>query len=208
MQKRKNWREGWFSVFFVMNRLPLLFLMSLLYILPISRSFIQRLNSGNYRRKSFATTYAGNNLGTNLFDDYRSDFEFVSGTQWSQLESLTKLLVEWNSKVNLISRQDIPNIVSRHIIPSMAVAKWKRFAENKKIIDIGTGGGLPGLPMAILNPTCDFTLLDSNGKKIAVVSDISERIGLTNVHTVHDRAENHKEVYDYMLGRAVSNLPK
>ena len=132
----------------------------------------------------------------------------ISDVQWDQLELLREKLTDWNEKVNLISRKDIDRLVPAHIIPSLAIAKIRRFDGNERVIDIGTGGGFPGLPLAIVCPDAHFTLLDSNGKKMMVVCDLAESIGLKNVNVVHGRAENSKDkTFDFLLGRAVSNLP-
>ena len=135
--------------------------------------------------------------------------DLVSPRQWLQIEEMTTKLYEWNSKINLVSRKDIDNLVENHIIPCMSIACVQTFQKGERVIDIGTGGGLPGLPMAILNPEVEFTLIDSVGKKLIVVEDICRTLKLDNVKVVHDRAENHAKTnsYDFLMGRAVSNLP-
>ena len=135
--------------------------------------------------------------------------ELVSASQWAQIEEMTARLYDWNSKINLVSRKDIDNLVESHIIPCMSIACVQTFQKGERVIDIGTGGGLPGIPMAILNPEAEFTLIDSVGKKLIVVEDICNRLNLGNVKVVHDRAENHAKSnsYDFLMGRAVSNLP-
>eukprot|EP01036_Dinobryon_divergens_P022548 gene22548-30813_t len=146
----------------------------------------------------------------NEFAPYKSHFPQVTEHQWGQLVALSLALKDWNSKVNMISRKDIDAIVPNHIVPSMAISLVKRFAANETIIDVGTGGGLPGLPLAILNPDAKFTLLDSNRKKMAIVSEIASSavLNLTNVQVVVSRAEDHTvRKYDYMLGRAVAAIP-
>jgi len=124
-----------------------------------------------------------------------------------QLNQLACKLYDWNSKVNLISRKDIDSLVLNHIIPSLSISLVKQFNNDETIIDIGTGGGLPGLPMAIACPNAKFTLLDSNGKKIAIVDDMIQSIGLKNVKTIRGRAEDISRTFDYMMGRAVSAVP-
>ena len=135
--------------------------------------------------------------------------DLVSAPQWLQIEEMTARLYDWNSKINLVSRKDIDNLVESHVIPCMSIACVQTFQKGERIIDIGTGGGLPGLPMAILNPEVEFTLIDSVGKKLIVVEDICRSLKLNNVKVVHDRAENHAKgnSYDFLMGRAVSNLP-
>lgn len=147
------------------------------------------------------------------FAAYREAFSDLdmSATQWRLLEEMTARLYDWNSKINLVSRRDIDNLVPAHIVPCMTMAKVRRFEANERVIDIGTGGGLPGLPMAILCPDAEFTLLDSVGKKLLVVEDIRQALRLDNVKVVNDRAEKFAETpgnsFDFLMGRAVSNLP-
>lgn len=134
----------------------------------------------------------------------------IANSQWDALEEMSARLFDWNSKINLVSRKDVENLIPSHIVPCMTMAKVRRFWSNERIIDIGTGGGLPGLPMAILCPDAQFTLLDSVGKKLLVVEDISKALKLDNVVVVNDRAENYAQKgnsFDFLMGRAVSNLP-
>lgn len=119
-------------------------------------------------------------------------FPTLSQQQWEQLEQLPDLYQEWNSKINVISRKDINNIVTNHILHSMSIALFTRFKDGTRIFDVGTGGGFPGIPLAILFPSCSFTLIDSIGKKIKVAGNIAESIGLTNVQAIQTRAEEIK----------------
>jgi len=142
------------------------------------------------------------------FSPFKASLPNVVASQWSELEALAAKLYEWNSKINLVSRQDVDRLVENHIMPSLAVAKVRPFAPGERVIDVGTGGGLPGLPLAIINPEATFTLLDSNTKKMMVVEDLVAYLGLENrVKVVKGRAEAHTERYDFILGRAVSAIP-
>jgi 16S rRNA (guanine527-N7)-methyltransferase len=144
----------------------------------------------------------GNQLNT-----YVNAFPDITTQQWRQLEKLTALQLEWNQKVNLISRKDEQNLVSSHIIPCLAMSLVRKFGEGERIVDVGTGGGLPGLPMAIVNNNAHFTLLDSNGKKMMIVEDIANRLGLSNIDIVRGRAEDlDNRKFDMILGRAVSSI--
>lgn len=121
---------------------------------------------------------------------------------------LGERVLEWNSKVNLISRKDSLNLVPNHIIPCLAMSLVRRFNKNEAVIDVGTGGGLPGLPISIVNPSCQVTLLDSNSKKMMVVEDMAKTLKLDNVRVVCARAEALQgQTFDFVLGRAVSAIP-
>jgi len=144
----------------------------------------------------------------NEWDKYVDRFPDISSKQWELLDDLNFKLKEWNSKVNLISRKDIEYLIPSHIIPCLAMTLVKKFDEGQKVIDVGTGGGLPGLPLAICNPNSDFVLLDSNGKKMQVVEDIRKSLGLNNVQILNKRAEEYNATFDIMLGRSVSSIPK
>eukprot|EP00752_Nemacystus_decipiens_P002451 g2308.t1 len=143
-----------------------------------------------------------------VMEDVRPVFDELSDEQWEKVGRLGQLLTEWNSKINLISRKDIANVMKRHLIPCLAMAKALDFEDGIYVLDVGTGGGLPGLPLAICYPSVKFTLIDGTGKKIAAVADMAERLGLTNVRTFHVRAEEVHEAFDFVMGRAVTNLPK
>ena len=143
--------------------------------------------------------------GSSLLDS----FDFITQTQQKQLNSLNNAIKNWNIKINLISRKDIDNLMLHHIIPSLSVALVRRFSIGDSVIDVGTGGGFPGLPLAIICPEAHFTLLDSNSKKMQVLQSVVEELGLSNVKLAHSRAEAHAGVqYKYVLGRSVKSLPE
>ena len=127
--------------------------------------------------------------------------------QEQQFAALDELYRDWNSKINVISRKDIDNLYEHHILHSLAVAKVLRFSAGSDILDVGTGGGFPGIPLAILFPECRFTLVDSVGKKVKVASEIAKAIGLTNVTCVQERVEDEKGKFDFVVSRAVMLLP-
>eukprot|EP00746_Dinoflagellata_sp_MGD_P012560 gnl/MRDRNA2_/MRDRNA2_126836_c0_seq1.p1 gnl/MRDRNA2_/MRDRNA2_126836_c0~~gnl/MRDRNA2_/MRDRNA2_126836_c0_seq1.p1 ORF type:complete len:363 (+),score=69.23 gnl/MRDRNA2_/MRDRNA2_126836_c0_seq1:187-1275(+) len=141
-------------------------------------------------------------------EQYKSAFPHITSEQWTQLGSLSTGLLDWNQKINLISRKDEENFVSSHLIPCLAISLVRRFEAGEHVIDVGTGGGLPGLPMSIVNPEAHFTLLDSIGKKMMVVEDLVTKLGLSNVSVVRSRAEALTDrKFDFMLGRAVADIP-
>ena len=118
------------------------------------------------------------------------------------------LLREWNEKINLISRKDIEHLEERHLAHCLVITNYLKLEDNAQVLDVGTGGGLPGIPMAICYPQAQFTLIDSIGKKIAVVQDIVGRLGLKNVNAMQTRAESVTQQFDFVTGRAVKNLPE
>lgn len=126
--------------------------------------------------------------------------------QLEKLEKFSELLLEWNSKINLISRKDIDNLFEHNILHSLAIAKFFNFKKTTKIIDLGTGGGLPGIPLAIVFPDVHFDLVDSITKKIIAVKDMCEKLNLKNVNTLNVRAETLKPNYDFVVSRAVTNF--
>jgi 16S rRNA (guanine527-N7)-methyltransferase len=130
----------------------------------------------------------------------------LSEKQQQQFTELGVLYHDWNQKINLISRKDMEHLYLHHILHCMSIAKLITFKKDTDIIDVGTGGGLPGIPLAILFPKCNFLLIDSTGKKILVVKDIIEKLGLKNAHAEQVRAEELKEQVDFVTGRAVTNL--
>ena len=121
---------------------------------------------------------------------------------------LIQLYKYWNSKVNLISRKDIDNLEINHILHSLSIVKIVRFKDSTLVMDVGTGGGLPGIPLAIFFPKVNFTLIDSIGKKIKVVKSICSELSINNVNAVNDRVENHFDHYDFVLSRAVTRMDK
>lgn len=127
--------------------------------------------------------------------------------QAQQFAALGVLYPEWNEKINLISRKDISNLEEHHLLHSLGIAKLIRFQPGTTILDVGTGGGFPGIPLAILFPECHFTLIDSIGKKIRVAQDIAQRIGLTNVTCIQERVEEEKGKFQFIVSRAVMPLP-
>lgn len=134
-------------------------------------------------------------------------FPELTDEQRRQLEMLDGLYREWNQKINVISRKDIDNLYEHHVLHSMAIAKVIRFQAGTKILDFGTGGGFPGIPLAILFPDCDFKLIDGTGKKIRVAQEVCHAIGLQNCHPEHLRGEEEKGQYDFVVSRAVMPLP-
>ena len=135
-------------------------------------------------------------------------FPEITDEQKQQFEKLEKLYTEWNEKINVITRKDMDGIYEKHILHSLGIAKVMPFADGTKVLDIGTGGGFPGIPLAILFPEVSFTLIDSIGKKIKVVEAVSEGLGLKNVTAVHGRAEKLKEKFHFVVSRAVTQMPE
>lgn len=140
--------------------------------------------------------------------DYQTYFPEATKDQIEKLEALYDLYLHWNAQINVISRKDMDNFDERHVLHSLAIAKVMEFAPGSKVLDIGTGGGFPGIPLAILFPEVDFHLVDSIGKKIKVVNEVAEALELKNVRTSHERAENIKEQYDFVVSRAVTRMNK
>ncbi|HOK99347.1 MAG TPA: 16S rRNA (guanine(527)-N(7))-methyltransferase RsmG [Bacteroidales bacterium] len=134
-------------------------------------------------------------------------FAQLSTLQREQLSQLPELYRYWNDKINVVSRKDIDHIVEHHILHSLAIAKFFTFIANQKILDIGTGGGFPGIPLAILFPNTHFTLVDSVGKKIKVVKEIAASIQLTNVEAIHARVEQLPDKFHIAVSRAVTDIP-
>lgn len=136
-----------------------------------------------------------------------SDYFQLTDTQAQQFAALEVLYPEWNEKINLISRKDIVNLTEHHLLHSLAIAKVLSFTQGTTLLDVGTGGGFPGIPLAILFPECRFTLIDGIGKKVMVAEDIAKRIGLSNVECLHERVEDEKRQFDFVVSRAVMPLP-
>jgi 16S rRNA (guanine527-N7)-methyltransferase len=136
-------------------------------------------------------------------------FNKLSDTQKQQFAALGPLYEEWNSKINVISRKDIENLYQNHILHSLAIAKFINLKDGSKILDLGTGGGFPGIPLAIFYPNIQFLLVDSIGKKLTVINEVATAIGLTNVKTHHGRVEEIKrQQFDFIVTRAVATMDK
>ena len=134
-------------------------------------------------------------------------FPDLSDEQKSQFSKLEELYGDWNEKINVISRKDMDSLYEKHVLHSLGIAKVMEFAPGTKVLDIGTGGGFPGIPLAILFPEVQFTLVDSIGKKITVVNAVAESLGLKNVKGIHERAEKLNEKYHFVVSRAVTQMP-
>ena len=141
---------------------------------------------------------------TALIEKY---FPHLTDTQLQQFQALDALYRDWNAKINVISRKDIDNLYEHHVLHSLAIAKTIMFRPGTRVLDFGTGGGFPGIPLAILFPEVDFKLIDGTGKKIRVAQEVSSAIGLTNCHPEHLRGEDEKGIFDFVVSRAVMPLP-
>jgi 16S rRNA (guanine527-N7)-methyltransferase len=136
----------------------------------------------------------------------RNYFPDLSEKQMKQFSQLAELYEFWNAQINVISRKDIDALYLKHVLHSLGIAKVQAFLPGSKILDVGTGGGFPGIPLAILYPESEFLLIDSIGKKIKVVEAVAEAIGLKNIKAVHGRAEKVKGEFDFIVSRAVTNM--
>lgn len=134
-------------------------------------------------------------------------FPQLSAEQLRQVALLDELYRDWNAKINVISRKDIDNLYEHHVLHSIAIAKMVNFRPGTRILDFGTGGGFPGIPLAIIFPECQFKLIDGTGKKIRVAQEVAQAIGLKNCEPVHLRGEEEKGKYDFIVSRAVMPLP-
>lgn len=134
-------------------------------------------------------------------------FPNLSDVQQQQFSQLYDLYCEWNSKINVVSRKDIDELYLRHVLHSLGIAKVIDFNDGTKVLDVGTGGGFPGIPLAILYPKCSFYLVDSINKKITVVKAISKAIGLQNIKATHSRVEAIDDSFDFVVSRAVTSMP-
>lgn len=139
-----------------------------------------------------------------IIDKYFND---LSDTQRRQFAQLDELYRDWNAKINVISRKDIDNLYEHHVLHSLAIGRLIRFKAGTRILDFGTGGGFPGIPLAILFPECRFKLIDGTGKKIRVANEVAKAIGLTNVVAEHLRGEEEKGHFDFIVSRAVMPMP-
>lgn len=134
-------------------------------------------------------------------------FPELSALQTKQFEQLLELYTYWNERINVISRKDIDFLYERHVLHSLGIGKAMMFKNKTQVLDVGTGGGFPGIPLAILFPECDFTLVDSIGKKIKVVNEVSSSLGLKNVEAFHLRAEAVNKKFHFVVSRAVTEFP-
>jgi len=130
----------------------------------------------------------------------------LNTTQQSQFAALYDLYADWNSKINLISRKDVENLYEKHVLHSLGIAQVLRFSPQSTVLDVGTGGGFPGIPLAILFSDVHFSLIDSIGKKIRVAAEIAQQLGLCNVDCVQTRAEDERRQFDFVVSRAVMPL--
>ena len=135
-------------------------------------------------------------------------FSDLNDLQQQQLQQLHGLYADWNQKINVISRKDIDALYERHVLHALGIAKVVSFVPNARILDVGTGGGFPGIPLAILFPETDFYLVDSIQKKIGVVNAVAAAVGLTNVQATHQRAEQVEGKFDFVVSRAVTQMPR
>ena len=140
-------------------------------------------------------------------DEILKQFPYITDSQKAQFQMLPELYEDWNSKINVISRKDIDELYTRHVLHSLGIAKIIEFKPGTKIMDVGTGGGFPGIPLAILFSEVDFYLIDVIGKKIKVVNEVAKALGLTNVKAEQKRAETVKQEFDFIVSRAVTNMP-
>ena len=134
------------------------------------------------------------------------NFPDLTPIQLEQFSKLEALYVDWNSKINVISRKDIDALYTKHVLHSLGIAKVQPFLPDSKILDVGTGGGFPGIPLAIMFPETQFVLVDSIGKKIKVVEGVAETLGLKNITAIHGRAEKVKGEFDFIVSRAVTRM--
>jgi 16S rRNA (guanine527-N7)-methyltransferase len=135
-------------------------------------------------------------------------FPNITEDQANKYKSLESIYKDWNAKINVISRKDIDELYIRHVLHSLAIAKVQIFHSGARVLDVGTGGGFPGIPLAIMFPETNFHLVDAIGKKIKVVHEVAEALGLKNVKAEHTRVEKAKGTFDFIVSRAVTNMPE
>ena len=140
-------------------------------------------------------------------DELLKYFPHLSAIQQQQFAALGDLYRTWNERINVISRKDIEQLYVHHVLHSLAIARVIDFKPGTRILDLGTGGGFPGIPLAILFPECQFRLIDGTGKKIRVVQDVAQKIGLQNVEALHRRGEEETDLFHFVVSRAVMPLP-
>lgn len=143
-------------------------------------------------------------MNTTLITQYFTDLQ---DTQLQHFKKLETLYQDWNQKINVVSRKDIDELYLRHVLHSLGIAKIQQFNEGAQVLDVGTGGGFPGIPLAILFPHTQFTLVDAIGKKIKVVDEVIAGLGLNNVRTQHSRVETISGRFDFIVSRAVATMP-
>jgi 16S rRNA (guanine527-N7)-methyltransferase len=144
-------------------------------------------------------------ISVDLIFDYFPDLTPIQQEQFSKLYALYE---EWNAQINVISRKDLDQFYERHVLHSLGIAEMIDFRKGTKILDVGTGGGFPGIPLAILYPDVEFVLVDSIGKKVKVVEAVAEALSLKNVRAYHERAEKIKEKFDFVVSRAVTHIDR
>ncbi len=140
-----------------------------------------------------------------IIEKYFPDLTDLQLKQFAQLDALYR---DWNAQINVISRKDIDTLYERHVLHSLAIAKFIRFVDNTDILDVGTGGGFPGIPLAIMFPKVNFYMVDSIGKKIKVVNAVADELGLKNVRAEHQNSKAVKQKFDFVVSRAVTAFPK
>lgn len=148
--------------------------------------------------------FAKNLIDLKLIKQYFPDLDEV---QLQQFQAIAEVYKDWNQKINVVSRKDIDEIYIRHVLHSLGIAKVQEFLPGSKVLDVGTGGGFPGIPLAILFPETQFTLVDSIGKKIKVVEEVVDALDLKNVKAINDRVENVSGEFDFIVSRAVAVMP-
>ena len=144
------------------------------------------------------------NMSVQLIQSY---FPRLTEIQFEQFQAISEVYKDWNQKINVVSRKDIDEIYTRHVLHSLGIAKVQEFKPGSKVLDVGTGGGFPGIPLAILFPETHFTMVDSIGKKIKVVNEVVEALELKNVTTINDRVEQVNDQFDFIVSRAVAVMP-
>jgi 16S rRNA (guanine527-N7)-methyltransferase len=144
-------------------------------------------------------------VAANIISQY---FSNLTPLQQEQFSKLKELYTYWNERINVISRKDMDNFYEHHVLHSLAIAKVVEFKDDANVLDVGTGGGFPGIPLAILFPNVKFHLVDSIGKKILVVNEVAQSLGLKNVTSQHERAEKINHQYDFIVSRAVTAMPE